>query len=218
MLLLLPSITADSTHFSRSSFTTITIHKSRYKPSFRLSAPIYPRERSEVFSDIPLEKPGYYIGAYDGIAALMLGSNEKRVGAGLMFEYGENYPFLRFRKYPGEFIFEFTIGESKGNGYLKYGPNRRVDVSILPMARWRGRPKDGRSLFIDLGLGLFFRNPTADVNSFISTQPTIDIGIDFHQGRHEWLAGLRLRHASNAGTKGPNAGENFVAVFAEYRF
>jgi len=175
-------------------------------------------ETSRAFTDIPLERPGYYFGIFAGHSVIFLGSNEKRDGEGITIGYGENFPGLRFQRYPGEFVLELSGDISHGGGFDIYQPNQRVGVSLLPLSRWRGRPRHNASLFFDAGIGLFFRNPTADVNSFISTQPTIDLGVSWNRGSHEWLVGLRLRHSSNGGTKGPNAGENFLNCFLDYRF
>ena len=203
---------------SKNSISGITEDHKKLDNIFSLKSLSLDRgESSRVFSDIPIVGPGYYIGIFGGKTAVMLGSNEKRTGFGFTFQYGENFPSLRFRKYPGELVVEMSFDYSHGGGFKTYGANDRFGFSILPMARWRGRPKDGRSLFIDLGLGLYFSDPTVDINSFISTQPTLDAGIDFKSGEHEWLIGLRLRHVSNGGTKGPNDGQNFIALFVNYR-
>lgn len=170
------------------------------------------------FHDIPRDQPGYDVSLWFGQTAIILGSNEPRKLFGASWAYSEDCARLRFKGYPASMRYEFGIDFTHGSGFKTAPSNDRTGVWILPEVRWKGRPKHQTGLFIGMGLGLHFADPSADLSSFINTMPTLDIGLYHNTGKCEWQTGLRWRHSSNAGTKKPNDGQNVIEVFVGYRF
>lgn len=174
------------------------------------------------FKDIPIERPGYNFGFFAGNAELVMGSSERRNIEGLFWAYSEEFNRFRFRGYPATFHLEFGLDFSHGFGadtsVGHYGPNDRVGFSLLPMLRWHGRPKNNTGLLVGLGFGLYFSDPSADLNSAVSTMPTMDIGLYHSTGRDEWQMFLRWRHSSNGGTKKPNDGQNAFLLGFGFRY
>lgn len=163
-------------------------------------------------------KPYWYVTSSIGESFGILGSSDIRVGSSINLGYAKPEPKLRFRRNRGQMVWEVYGSRSYSNNEPTSPDNSAIGGLVL--ARWHGRPDPiGRNFFVDLGWGLQFANrETIDLDSRLNSTPTLDLGATFPMGRSEFLFMIRYMHASNAGTKGDNRGNNLVSLMAGIRF
>lgn len=161
----------------------------------------------------------FYIGAFGGESAIILGSNEIRSGGGITFGYGRPDPKLRIWSIPAQNCLELSVDSTHGRGSYESTPNDRVGVNLLEYARYRFRTRHGVGFFTDLGFGFYFTKESFDIPSPVSFTPTAGIGVAIRNGRaSELIIGLRFRHISNAGIRGTNNGQNGFWLTVGERF
>jgi opacity protein-like surface antigen len=157
-------------------------------------------------------------GVFAGQTIVTLGSNDIRRGYGGYFSYGKPEPQFKLWSIPAQLVYEFGVDTTHSSGYQE-GANDHAAVWAFPYARYRFRTRHRMGAYLDAGVGLYYTHTSADISSVISTSPTVDFGVAFRQGaKDELLVGLRLRHVSDAGLRGPNAGQNGLFLVVEYRY
>lgn len=162
--------------------------------------------------------PSWYVTSYIGQSFGILGSSEIRAGSGLNVGYAVSEPRFRFRRNPAQKVWEVYVNRSYSRSEAD-SPETNA-VGVLLMSRWHSKRDDqGRGFFLDIGWGLQLANhETIDLDSSLNSTPTIDFGATYPMGKQECMFMIRYMHASNAGLKGDNRGNNLVAIVAGVRF
>jgi hypothetical protein len=101
-------------------------------------------------------------------------------------------------------------------------PDSMNEVGVSAILRWRPDSRwHGFWIYTEVGLGLHLLSHVSLGASMLSTRyqfgPLIGIGLARH--RHRGLEiGTRLQHLSNANTRLPNDGLNFIELYLTYWF
>lgn len=169
--------------------------------------------------DLPRNHPSRYLYGFVGQSLTTLGSEDVRYGFGIGMGYGKPDRRFRFRSIPAQLVYEAYLDRTTSR--FRYAPHRSTyALGGLVLARWFWpRNEKGWGMYGGIGMGLQvaeFR--TRDLNSTINSTPVLDIGGTFESGSREYLVGLRLLHISNAGTRGPNQGQNQLLLTLGVRF
>lgn len=169
----------------------------------------------------PRIRPSWYLAGFVGQAAQILGTSDIRTGFGFLVGYGRPEPKFRFRTIPAQIVYELYYNTTTSPGVDKTPPNRTFAVGGLVIARFRWPvDKIGNGIYGDIGWGLQYADhPTIDLDSRLNSTPVFGVGGTFPQTNgNEFMLGVRWLHASNAGTKKPNNGQNEFYLVVGIRF
>jgi hypothetical protein len=164
----------------------------------------------------------YYTYANVSHSLIVLGSTESRNGGGFSLAVGRKDPKLTlFRKIEGELIWEgYYVETNTKNPSAQYPYENSQAFGVLATARYRWRFRPDTNFYADLGMGIQFVNHTSpDLPLANNTTPVIGMGLEFKvKEDNEFLFGTRILHASNAGRKAPNPGQNLLQWYVGFRY
>jgi hypothetical protein len=150
-------------------------------------------------------------GIFAGKGAKILGSSDVRAGGGLSYAFAKPEPKFRIGRTRAQLVWQ---------GYVDYtdsiGVIRPRDPSYaaggIAYARWWGKPfSRGPQFYSELGEGLqYATRPSYDLPSEINSTPILGFGVALPLIGRDWLVGVRLLHASNAGFVSPNRGQDEI--------
>lgn len=153
-----------------------------------------------------------------GRSLLILGSEEDLMGVMLGFQYEIPRRKIRFWRADARPVIEAYYQNLTG------GPNdgtpngRLITGGILALARFRS-PLEGETAWVTgLGWGLQLgSHPTRDLDSRLNSTPVVEFGLSMGKPEREVLLMVRFLHASNAGLKGNNQGQNQTFIYIAVR-
>jgi hypothetical protein len=147
-----------------------------------------------------------------GQSALILGSEDSRRALNVAVQYGRREPRLKIAGLEPHLVYEGYASRSTSRGRFEFGPDTTYMFGALGLSRWETFATGTRA-YLELGWGLqYATRVTLDLPSLWNSTPVVGLGLIFPCGRSRLLAGLRLMHVSNAGTRGNNPGQNVVSL------
>ncbi|OJU62729.1 MAG: hypothetical protein BGO01_09985 [Armatimonadetes bacterium 55-13] len=164
-------------------------------------------------------RPHYYFNIFGGQSALILGSEDRRVGIGVGLGWGRPEPRFTFKKVKAELVYSVYYDHTGSRGASGEGPNQVESLGFLVYARYAASVSKKLGYYVNVGLGLQYSNQqTVDLSSKINSTPMLGVGLTWDTSNGEASLGLGLLHISNAGTVPPNQGQNQVYLMYGWRF
>ncbi len=165
-------------------------------------------------------KPSHYISGFLAYGQVILGSEDQRWGGGISYGYGRPEPRFQCGKIPAQLVYELYADHTQSHGLGRWGQNSTFALGSVAFARWRWPlDKQGNGIYVDLGWGLQVADkPTLNLDSMLNSTPMGGIGGTYGFGDKEFIVGVRFLHASNAGLKGHNRGDNQLLFTMGFRY
>lgn len=164
-------------------------------------------------------RPSWHVFGFYGQSALVLGSEDSRLGGGLAIGYGKPEPRFRYGSIPAQLVVEGYVDRTISLLKRKPSPDTN-SVGTLVYSRWRWNLNEhGWGMYLDLGWGLQYSSqPSVDLDNHLNSTPMLGFGGTFRFGTQEFLAGIRVLHISNGGSNKPNQGQNQIFLTLGVRF
>ncbi len=149
----------------------------------------------------------------------MVGSEDARNGLYFGVEQARPEPRFHFWGYDADLVLEAYYFMSDGGGFRQWPETTAHNYGLSALGRYYLNREGSTRFYVEGGWGLDYINRlTYDLYSRINSSPVIGVGVVFERGDHDILLSFRLKHLSNAGTAGPNEGENYGVLMLGYRF
>ena len=148
----------------------------------------------------------------------MLGSEDARRGFYFGLEQSKAEPRFHFWGHDGELVREVYYLKSDGGGFRVWPETTAHNYGVTVAGRFWQKGGSATGLYVEVGWGIDYINRlTYDVYTRINSSPVLGFGVSFEVGGRETLVGLRWKHISNAGSAGPNEGENYFLLLVGVR-
>ncbi|MFQ3587504.1 MAG: acyloxyacyl hydrolase [Fimbriimonadaceae bacterium] len=153
-----------------------------------------------------------------GRSLLILGSEEDLMGVMLGIQYEVPRRKIRFWRADARPVIEAYYQNLTGGTDDGASSGRLITGGILVLARFRSPLEEETAWVTGLGWGLQYGNhATRDLDSRLNSTPVLECGLSMGKPEREVLFMVRFLHASNAGLKGNNQGQNQTYLYVAVR-
>lgn len=159
----------------------------------------------------------FWVSGYGSI--LFMGSQDRRTGWGLSYQRIVPLRVLNERSTPGWLVLEANYLQSKSDRFDRSLGKVGVQcLGVLAMARYE-QHRGILPNFVEIGWGLQLSNHVSlDNSSVLNSTPVAGMGVFLGKGPGAVAVGLRYLHASNAGFRGNNKGQNQLHLMVGFKF